>query len=115
MITDLKYLQQMTGNDSAIMKEMIELFLLQLAEVRADIELLVENKNWMELSRLAHKVKSSALVMGIGQMADEMKELEFLAKEGKNIESYPDYVARFNTMTDSAETELKAYLDSSDN
>jgi HPt (histidine-containing phosphotransfer) domain-containing protein len=115
MITDLKYLQQMTGNDIAVMKEMIEMFLHQLAEVRADIELLVENKNWTELSRLAHKIKSSALVMGVGQMADEMKELELLAKESKNVESYPDYVARFNTMTDLAEVELKTYLDSSGN
>jgi HPt (histidine-containing phosphotransfer) domain-containing protein len=113
MITDLKYLQQMTGNDSTMMKEMIELFLHQVAEMRADIELLVENKNWMELSRLAHKIKSSALVMGIGQMADDMKELELLAKAGKNIEQYPDYIARFNTMTDLTAVELSAYLDSS--
>jgi HPt (histidine-containing phosphotransfer) domain-containing protein len=113
MITDLKYLQQMTGNDSAMMKEMIELFLHQLTEMQADIELLVENKNWLELSRLAHKIKSSALVMGIEQMADDMKELELLAKESKNIEKYPDYIARFNTMTDLTEVELRAYLDSS--
>ena len=112
MITDLKYLQQMTDNDSEMMKEMIELFLRQLTEMQAEIELLVANKNWVELSRLAHKIKSSALVMGIEQMANEMKELEFLAKEGKNAEKYPDYIARFNAMTDLTEVELRAYLDS---
>ena len=112
MITDLKYLQQMTDNDSGMMKEMIELFLNQLTEMRRDIELLADNKNWLELSRLAHKIKSSALVMGIAQMADDMKELELLAREGKNTEKYHDYIARFNTMTDLTHVELRTYLDS---
>ena len=112
MITDLKYLQQMTDNDSGMMREMIELFLHQLAEMKEDMKLLLADKNWIELSRLAHKIKSSALVMGIEQMANEMKELEFLAKEGKNAEKYPDYIERFNAMTDITEAELRTYLDS---
>ena len=112
MITDLKYLRQMTDNDGGMMKEMIELFLHQLTDVKGDMQLLITNKNWTELSRLAHKIKSSALVMGVEQMANEMKELEFLAKEGRNAEKYPDYVERFNMMTDLAEAELRTYLDS---
>ena len=113
MITDLKYLQQMTGNDSSAMKEVIELFLHQLAEMRAEFDLLLHQKNWLELSRLAHKIKSSALMMGIEPIADEMKELEILAKEGKNTEKYPDYLTRFITIVDLIEVELKTYLDSS--
>jgi len=112
MLMDLKYLQQMTNNDSQIMKEMIELFLNQLAEMREEIVLLVTDKNWFELSRLAHKIKSSALIMGAEQMSEEMKDLELLAKEGKNPEKYPDYITRFNTMIDLAEIELRPYLDS---
>ena len=111
MITDLSYLQQMTGNESEVMKEMIELFLNQLTEMRDDMELLIINKNWLELSRLAHKIKSSALVMGIGQMAGDMKELELLAKEGKNVEKYPDYVANFLKVADLVEVELKAFIE----
>jgi len=110
MTADLSYLQQMTGNEREVIKEMIELFLNQLTEMRVDIELLVNSKNWFELSRLAHKIKSSALVMGIGQMSEDMKELELLAKEGKNTEKYPDYIARFNSVADLAEVELKNYL-----
>ena len=112
MVTDLNYLQQMTGNDSEMITSMIELFLHQLAEMRDDLELLLHQKDWSELSRLAHKIKSSALVMGIEEMSDDMKELELLAKAGKNIEKYPDYVARFNQMADSVEVELTMYLDS---
>ncbi len=113
MITDLKYLQQMTGNDSAIMKEMIDSFLLQLTEMRSEFKLLIDSKNWLELSRLAHKIKSSALVMGVEPMSNEMKELELLAKEAKNTEKYPEYMERFNALTEMAEVELKAFVASS--
>ncbi|MDR0386228.1 MAG: Hpt domain-containing protein [Prevotellaceae bacterium] len=113
MITDLKYLQQMTGSNLEVMKEMIDLFLSQLADVRSEFDVLLENRNWMELSRVAHKIKSSALVMGIEMMATEMKELELLTKEGKSPEKYPEYIARFNTITDLVEVELKTFLASS--
>ena len=100
----------MTGNESEVMKEMIELFLIQLAEARIDFNFLVDSQNWFELSRLAHKIKSSAIVMGVVKMADDMKALELLAKEGKDTEKYPEYISRLNTMIDIAETELRPYL-----
>ena len=114
MITDLKYLQQMTGNDRDMMKEMIELFLSQLVEVRSDFAILMSNKNWVELSRLAHKIKSSAIIMGVEDMSNEMKELELLAKESKSPEKYSEYIARFNNMTDMVDVELKTFLASSE-
>ena len=112
MLTDLKYLQQMTGNDSEMIKEMIELFLHQLVELQVEMRSLVESQDWLELSRLAHKIKSSALVMGVHQMADEMKELEHLSKEGNCTEKYPDYLARFVSMIEIADKELRPLLDS---
>jgi len=100
----------MTGNDSAVMKETIDLFLHQLIEARADMDFLLGCKNWGELSRLAHKIKSSALVMGVEQMADEMKELELLAKDSRNVDEYPEYIASLNAMIDLVEVELRPYL-----
>jgi len=111
MLTDLTYLQQLTGNDSGMMTAAVELFFHQVVEMREDFELLMNQKNWPELSRLAHKIKSSALVMGIGQIVDDMKELEFLAKEGKSTEKYSDYFARFCTMIELVEVELKIYIE----
>jgi len=110
MLTDLKYLQQMTGNDSEIMKEMIDLFLKQLSEMRVDVDFFVESENWLDLSRLAHKIKSSSLVMGAVRMSEEMKELELMSKEGKDTEKYPEYIARLHTMIDIVEMELRPYL-----
>ncbi len=111
MKTDLKYLQQMAGYDNDAIKEMIGLFLIQLNEMGLEFDALVSNKNWHELSRLAHKAKSSALVMGIESMAVEMKELEQLAKEAKDTELYSGYMIRFNETKKQVEEELKTYLE----
>ena len=102
----------MTGNNDEMIAEMINLFLTQLSETRLEFKSLLDNKNWLELSRLAHKIKSSALVMGVGSLVDEMKELEYLAKDAKDTEKYPDCIVRFDTMVDSIEIELKPFLNS---
>ena len=100
----------MTSNDSTTIKELIDAFLNQLTEMRADVAYLMDCRNWGELSRLADKIKSSALMMGVEQMADEMKELELLAIEGKNTEKYPEYVVRLNELIDVINVELEPYL-----
>ena len=100
----------MTGNDSATIKELIDVFLNQLTDMRADIAYLVDCRNWDEVSRLADKIKSSALIMGVEQMAGEMKELELLAIEGNNTEKYPEYVVRLNELIDVINVELEQYL-----
>ncbi|MDR1866518.1 MAG: Hpt domain-containing protein [Bacteroidales bacterium] len=110
MVTDLKYLQQMTGNNNEIMKEMIELFLAQLAETQVEFDSLLVKGEWLELSRLAHKMKSSALVMGIELMANEMIELEVLAKEATHPEKCRESIARFNSLTDRTREELENCL-----
>jgi hypothetical protein len=54
-------------------------------------------------------MKSSALVMGAQSVVNEMKELELLAKEARDTEKYPGYIARFNAEADAVEAELKVF------
>ena len=95
-----------------IMQEMIELFLTQLVDARSELDVLVNSKNWFELSRLAHKIKSSALVMGAEQIFIDMKELELSAKESKNTEKYPAIIERLKTKFELVEMELRPFLGS---
>jgi HPt (histidine-containing phosphotransfer) domain-containing protein len=111
MVTDLKYLQQMTGDSAEIMKEMIELFLAQLTETSVELESLYGSNNWLELSRLAHKIKSSALVMGAEQIANKMIELEGWAKEEvPHPEKCKTAIVNFQTLSVDVRKELEDYL-----
>ncbi|MDR0815222.1 MAG: Hpt domain-containing protein [Bacteroidales bacterium] len=111
MVTDLKYLQQMTGDSAEIMKEMIDMFLAQLTETSVELESLYESGNWLELSRLAHKIKSSALVMGAEQLAHNMVELEGWAKaEVPQTEKCKNAIKAFHTLSVEVRKELEEHL-----
>jgi HPt (histidine-containing phosphotransfer) domain-containing protein len=110
MITDVISLQQMTGHNNDVTREMVELFFTQLDETAAGLESFWNEGNWTELSRLAHKMKSSALIMGVSPIAEEMTELETLAKEEIRPERCRALIDLFHTIADEVKTELKNFL-----
>ena len=91
----------MAEGDPGLISEMIEIFSTQVSEFR---------KLMQELSKLAHKAKSSVAIMGMTELADQLRELEMLAREEKQTESYPGYIKFFTTASKDAVTELNNYL-----
>ncbi len=67
-------------------------------------------KNYIGLAKLAHKIKGSLSTIGITMLAAHMKELELLAREGKNPELYQNYIVKYRTISDEAIVELKKHL-----
>ncbi len=95
MITDLNYLKTMSGGDAGFISEMINLFREQVDEYSILMPQLLHNRDYDDLSKLAHKAKSSVAVMGMNQVADLLKELEILAHEEKEVEKYEEMVDEF--------------------
>jgi len=106
MITDLNYLRTMSGGDEKFISEMVEIFKEQMIEYAEEMPKLLENKDYDSLSKLAHKAKSSVAVMGMEQEAESLKELELLARESKNVDTYQSYIDRFITNSKTALEEL---------
>ncbi|MBN1158146.1 MAG: Hpt domain-containing protein [Bacteroidales bacterium] len=106
MKTDLSYLQEMSGGNLELVKEMISIFKSQVIEFTKDMENHLNNKEFELLGKLAHKAKSSVSIMGLNDLANDLKTLENLAKEGKNAERYPALVRRFREITEEAVEEL---------
>jgi HPt (histidine-containing phosphotransfer) domain-containing protein len=107
MITDLAYLRNMSGDNPDIIKEMIGIFVEQAEEYIRDMKKNLEDKNYDAIGKLAHKAKSSISIMGMNDLAADLKTLELLAKEEKEKESYPGYIDKFVNQTQLAITELK--------
>ncbi len=95
MITDLNYLKTMSGGDSMFIREMIDLFSEQIEEYKRDMPALLHKKDYINLSKMAHKAKSSVAVMGMREVADLLKDLEILAIEGKEVERYESMINLF--------------------
>jgi HPt (histidine-containing phosphotransfer) domain-containing protein len=109
MKTDLTYLKQMSGGSEEIIGEMIGLFIEQVQEISNEMLAALNNKEWNVLSKLAHKAKSSVSIMGMSELAEELKKLELNANGGKNIESYRTTVEKFVNDCKIAEKELTEY------
>jgi len=95
MITDLTYLKNMTEGNAELIQEMIDIFTVQVKEYTKNMKEFYQRKNWTELSRLAHKAKSSVAIMGMDDLAEMLKKFEMLAMDKKDVEKYPEYIKRF--------------------
>jgi len=107
MITDLNYLKTMSGGDTKFIREMIDLFREQIEEYKSIMPELLEKKDYDGLSKIAHKAKSSAAVMGMTQVADLLKELEILAHDSKEVDRYEPIVTHFLEQSEQAISELE--------
>lgn len=110
MKTNLTYLKGMAGDNSAIIKEMIEIFIEQVQEISEAMNSNLEKKDWIALGKLAHKAKSSVSIMGMEELAIKLKELEHNAAVGKNIDNYAATVQKFETDCAEAIEELNIFI-----
>lgn len=106
MIADLDYLKNMSGGDSKFIREMIELFREQIEEYKAIMPDLLHKKNYLELSKVAHKAKSSVAVMGMTEVAEVLKNLEILAQGGLEVDRYKSMIDQFLDQSQLALKEL---------
>ena len=107
MITDLTYLTNMAGGNTGIVKEMIGIFIEQVQEYIVDMQRHLAEKDYISMGRLAHKAKSSVAIMGMTELAADLKILELISKESVDIEKYPDFVTRFVSQCQLAIVELQ--------
>ena len=115
MKTDLTYLKEMSGGNKDLIREMITIFNTQVEEFGRDMDSLLENGAYEQLGKLAHKAKSSISIMGMNDLAAELKALENLAREGRQTDTYAGMIASFKTQTQAAVQELKGILLEIDN
>jgi len=108
--TDLSYLKEITGGESSIVQEMVEMFFAQVDEFKENLNKYLEEEKWAELGKEAHKAKSSVLIVGMEDLGKNLKKLQLLTEEEKEIETYPEYVKMFEEQCDAAIEELQEEL-----
>ena len=106
-IVNLDYLNDMSDGDRNLILEMIELFISEVPGYLSLMNEYLNQKNWESLGKLAHKAKASASIMGMNDLADDLKKLEHQTREGTNSDEYPDQVQNINNQFTIATEELK--------
>lgn len=92
---DLSYLENMSGGDKGLMKEMIEIFKEQVPEFVTDMKRCLETENWKNLASVAHKAKSSIAIIGITKLTEELKVFENKVLQEKETSTYSDFIILF--------------------
>lgn len=106
MKVDLTYLKNMSAGNKELVLEMIGIFKNQVDEFVSDMYSLYKEGSYEQLGRLAHKAKSSISIMGLNELAKELKSFELKAKAGEQVEDYPAFIKRFELETADAVKEL---------
>ncbi len=109
---NLEYLESMSMGSQEMIDEMIQIFIDQVPEFTEGLRELLDNEQYLELGSLAHKAKSSIAVMGMDELANDLKQLELSAKAGEAPGTYPGLVDKFIEQVKLTEAEPKAYLSS---
>jgi len=107
---NLSYLENMSGGSPSLVKEMVEIFIEQVPEFTTEMKEFFKKGDYQSLGLLAHKAKSSVAIMGMDDLSQSLKDFELLAKENKNVESYPGYIESFEKSCIAAVEELKEII-----
>lgn len=108
---NLEYLENISGGSKSLVKEMVEIFLEQVPEFTKEMKELLAKKDYQSLGLLAHKAKSSVAIMGMNELAEDLKDFEHLTKEMKDVERYPSYIERFERSCYEAILELNEIIE----
>jgi len=111
MKTDLSYLREMSGGNKELVLEMISIFKDQMAEFSNEMDQHLKNHEYELLGKLAHKAKSSVSIMGLQDLAVDLKNLENMAREKEKTDSYAGIIAKFKQETAEAVKELAVISD----
>ncbi|MGV8137432.1 MAG: Hpt domain-containing protein [Mangrovibacterium sp.] len=110
-LTDLSYLKEIAGGETAVIKEFIELFLEQISEFKNEMQMHLQNKQWEALGKTAHKAKSSVMTFGLNELGLHLKQLQIKTQQRIEVDSYPADVEEFIRVITLAEQELKKEIE----
>jgi HPt (histidine-containing phosphotransfer) domain-containing protein len=100
-------LESVSEGDPGIVREIVDIFKTQAAEIYEEMKVLLAEKKYNDLGLLAHKAKSSVAIMGINDLAEILKTFELQAREEIETGRYDSYINRFKTDVDAALIELE--------
>jgi HPt (histidine-containing phosphotransfer) domain-containing protein len=103
---NLDYLKSMADGDPEIMKEMTDIFIAQVPEFIENLNIFLNEGRYLELGKEAHRAKSSVMIMGMDELAKDLKALQLATIAGTGVETYPQYVREFEVQCLGAIEEL---------
>ncbi|HEY2647833.1 MAG TPA: response regulator [Puia sp.] len=108
---DLAMIHSVSGGDGAFIKKMIRLFIQTVPQNVQELVDATAQANWEQVSKMAHKLKSTVDSMGISSIHSQIRTIEMHAKKREQLECLPEMVAEIESVISSCITQLESELD----
>jgi CheY-like chemotaxis protein len=91
---DLSMVEAISGGDRSFINKMLHLFIQTVPVTLNEMHVAAGAGEWVTLSKLAHKLKSTIDSMGIKELNQDVRNVEANAKSGQEVEELPALVTR---------------------
>jgi len=107
---DLTMIRSISGGDIGFIKKMILLFIQTVPQNVQEMVEATKHQNWEQVSKMAHKLKSTIDSMGIKSLHDQIRAVEMQAKNGEQLEDMPDKVKQVESVVSLCIQQLQSEL-----
>ena len=91
-LINLSYLKEISNGNDEFIIELIDIFFEQIPEYQILLQDLYEKEDWLNIGKIAHKAKSSILMMGLNPHNDLNMLLNRLFQVKLRIYNYNNYL-----------------------
>lgn len=109
-LTDLQMLHSRAEGDKEFLKEMLECYIDEMSVYITEMETFRKEKNLVEISKQAHKMKSPIALMGATELKDLYQEIEIKASKGIETDKLNEKIAYSNSLCAQTIEELRTEL-----
>jgi CheY-like chemotaxis protein len=108
---DLNMVQTISGGDQSFVNKMVQLFLETVPPSLADLQKETAEQNWLNTSKLAHKLKATIDSMGITSIKEVVRTIETNGKKEEELDKIPAQVQEVITVLEACMKQLKNDFD----
>jgi HPt (histidine-containing phosphotransfer) domain-containing protein len=106
----IEKLKEYVGDNPTQIREMITLFLDTVPDEIVCMQKLADEKEWVEVYKLAHRIKPSFEVFSMDSILDNIKKIEHLARENNVENSLVEYIKKLSIELKEIEELLRSEL-----
>ena len=105
---DLTMVQSVSGGDEGFIKKMVALFIETVPQNVQDMKKALNEENWDQVGKTAHKLKSTIDSMGIKSIRQEIRTVEANAKQKEALQEVPALIGTIDSVINECIAQLKA-------
>jgi HPt (histidine-containing phosphotransfer) domain-containing protein len=110
LLFEVDLLNMRTGYDSELLVEMFQIFRATYLDYFEMIDARMKNEDWVGVSGIAHRAKSSVAIMGMEEIRIEFGKMEDLCENGDAIDGCELWLKQLKTKVNLAVQQIDEYI-----